>query len=83
MNEWQVAAIALAAALVPCAWMCARRGFAAGVLAVQLSGMISAIALLVIAEGEGRQPFADLALVLAVTSFAGSLVFLRFLERQR
>ena len=40
-------------------------------------------ALLMLAEGEARQPFSDLALVLAVLSFAGSLLFARFLERSR
>jgi multicomponent Na+:H+ antiporter subunit F len=83
MNEWQIAATALIAALVPCGWICMRRSFAEGVVALQLAGTIASLALLVLAVGEGRQPFADLALVLAALSFAGTLVFLRFLERQR
>jgi len=83
MSEWQIAAAVLSAALVPCGWVCLRGSFADGVVAVQLAGTVAALALLVLAEGERRQPFADLALVLAVLSFAGTLIFLRFLERQR
>jgi multicomponent Na+:H+ antiporter subunit F len=83
MSEWQLAAVVLTAALAPCGWVCLRGSFAEGVVAVQLAGTVAALALLVLAEAERRQPFADLALVLVVLSFAGTLVFLRFLERQR
>ena len=83
MSGWHLAAAILTAALIPCGWICVRRSFAEGLVAVQLAGTISALALLTLAEAERRQPFANLALVLAVLSFAGALVFLRFLERQR
>jgi multicomponent Na+:H+ antiporter subunit F len=83
MNEWEIAAAVLTAALVPCGAVCLRRSFAEGVVGVQLAATVAALALLVLAEGEGRQPFASLALVLVVLSFAGTLVFLRFLERMR
>lgn len=83
MNEWEVAAALLATALVPCGWVCLRRSFAEGVVAVQLAGTIGALALLLVAEAEGREPFGDLAMVAVPLSFAGTLVFLRFLERMR
>jgi multicomponent Na+:H+ antiporter subunit F len=83
MSTWHLAAAVLTAALLPCGWVCLRHSFAAGLVAVQLAGSIAALALLTLAEAEGRQPFANLALVLAVLAFAGTLVFLRFLERQR
>jgi multicomponent Na+:H+ antiporter subunit F len=83
VNEWEVAAAVLAAALVSCVWVCLRRSFAAGVVAVQLAGTIGALTLLVVAEAEGREPFGDLAMVAAPLSFAGTLVFVRFLERMR
>jgi hypothetical protein len=54
MNEWQIAATALIAALVPCGWICLRRSFAEGVVALQLAGTIASLALLVLAVGEGR-----------------------------
>jgi multicomponent Na+:H+ antiporter subunit F len=83
MTGWHFAAAILTAALVPCGWVCLRRPFADGVAALQLAGTIAALALLTLAEADARQPFANLALVLAVLSFAGALVFLRYLERQR
>jgi multicomponent Na+:H+ antiporter subunit F len=83
MNEWEIATAFLIAALVPCGWVCMRRSFAEGVVAVQLAGTIGALALLALSEGQGREPFGDLAVVAAPLSFAGVLVFLRFLERMR
>jgi multicomponent Na+:H+ antiporter subunit F len=83
MNGWQLAAAALTAAMLPCGWICLRRSFADGLVAIQLAATGAALALLTLAEAEARQPFANLALVLAVLAFAGTLVFLRFLERQR
>jgi multicomponent Na+:H+ antiporter subunit F len=83
MNEWQIAAAVLIAALVPCGWLCLRRSFADGLVALQLAGILASLTVLLLAEGEGREPFADLALVLAVLSFAGTLLFARFLEENR
>jgi len=83
MSEWQIAAAALIAALVPCGWLCLRRSFADGLVALQLAGTLACLALLLLSKAESRQPFADLALVLAALSFAGTLLFVRFLEENR
>ena len=83
MSEFQLAAAVLLAGLAPCAWVCFRRGFADAVAAVQLAGTLAALALLVISEAEARQPFADLAIVLAAVSFVGSLLMARFLGESR
>jgi len=83
MTGWFVAAAVLVAALIPCGWVCLRREFAEGVVAVQLAGTIASLALLVLAEAERREPFGVLAVVLVALSFAGTLIFLRFLERMR
>lgn len=80
---WHLAAIALLVGLGPCGWVCVRCGFAEGLVASQLAGTVAALALLVLAQGEVRQPFADLALILIVLSFVGSLVAARFLEESR
>jgi len=83
MTGWHLAAAVLTAALLPCGWVCLRRGFVDGLVAMQLAATTAALALLTLAEAEARQPFANLALVLVVLSFAGTLVLIRFLERQR
>lgn len=80
MNEFQIAAVALVALIAPCVWVCSRRGFADGLVAAQLASTLGAIALLAIAMGELRQPFADLAIVLAAASLVGTLVLARFME---
>jgi multisubunit Na+/H+ antiporter MnhF subunit len=43
--------------------------------------MDASLALLLLAEGTKSQSFATLALILAVTSFVGSIAFIRFLGR--
>jgi multicomponent Na+:H+ antiporter subunit F len=83
MTGWYVATAVLVAALIPCGWVSLRCGFAEGVVAVQLGGTIAGLALLVLARAEGREPFGVLAIVLVALSFAGTLIFLRFLERMR
>jgi multisubunit Na+/H+ antiporter MnhF subunit len=43
--------------------------------------VLETVTLLLLAEGYHRAPFFDLALVLALLSLAGGLVFARMLER--
>jgi multicomponent Na+:H+ antiporter subunit F len=52
-----------------------------GLVALNVGGSIATLVLLLIAEGTGREPFFDLAVVSAVLSFAGGLAYARFLER--
>lgn len=80
MNEWLWAAAALTAAL-PFLVVAALRGpRLEGVVALEAASADAALVLLLIAEGTRRQLIASVALVLAVMSFAGSLVYLRFLD---
>lgn len=83
MTGWFIAAAVLVAALIPCGWVCLRRSFAEGIVAVQLAGTIGGLALLVLAEAERREPFGALAVVLVALSLPGTLIFMRFLERMR
>jgi multicomponent Na+:H+ antiporter subunit F len=46
-----------------------------------VSGPLVTLVLMVLAAAYGRPAYLDVALVLAVLSFAGSLVFARFLGR--
>lgn len=81
MNEWLWAAAVLTAALTALVVVAIRRPLLEGVVALEAAGVNAALVLLMIAEGTRRQPFGDLALVLAVTSFAGALAFVRFGRR--
>jgi multisubunit Na+/H+ antiporter MnhF subunit len=83
MNAWLWAAAVLTAALVPLGVVALRRSLLEGVLAVEVASVDAALALLMLAEGTRRQGLADVALVLVVMSFIGSVAFLRFVERVR
>jgi len=83
MNEWLLAALVLVAAgLGPCLFVCVTSSAIEGLVALELAGVIAAVVLLLLAEGLHRQPFVDLAVVLAAVSFVGTLAFARFLERE-
>lgn len=81
MNEWIVAAMALLiGALLPLVVAGLTRDAMAAAAALNLGGPVAALILLLLAEGFHRQPFVDLAVVLAVVSFVGSVIVARFLE---
>jgi multicomponent Na+:H+ antiporter subunit F len=81
MNEWLLSTVVLVGALVPCGVVCALRSPLDGLVALELAGVIDTTILVLLSEGFQRQPFVDLAVVAAVLSFAGALVFARILER--
>jgi len=83
VNGWLWAATALAAALAPLVVVCVRLPAPESVIASEAAGIDAVLALLLIAQGTGRQPFGDLALVLAVVSFVGAIAYLRFVEAFR
>ena len=83
MNVWILAAVVLVlGGIVPCLAVCVRASAMEGLVALELSGVIAVLVLLLLAEGFQRQPFVDMALVLTVISFVGSLAFVRYMERE-
>jgi multisubunit Na+/H+ antiporter MnhF subunit len=48
--------------------------------ALEVASTVASTALMALAEGFHRQPFIDLALVLALVSLIGALVFARMME---
>ena len=81
MNPWLIAATALLVGLIPCGIVCFRGAPMERLVALELAGTLNALTLLLLAQGFDQPPFYDLALVLSLLSFAGGLVFARFLER--
>lgn len=81
MNAWLIAATILFVLLAACGLLCLLTGPVHGLVALELAGSLGTTLMLVLAEGYHRQPFAYIALVLAVLTFAGSLSFVRLLER--
>jgi multicomponent Na+:H+ antiporter subunit F len=81
MNIWLIAATALLLGLIPCGIVCFRAAPMQRLVALEMAGTLDVVILLLLAQGFDQPPFYDLALVLALLSFAGGLVFVRFLER--
>jgi multisubunit Na+/H+ antiporter MnhF subunit len=81
MNEWEIGAIVLIAALVPCLVVCVVAGVAEALAAVEVASMLAVSALMLLAQGFQRQPFIDLAIVLALLGLVGAMVFARMMER--
>lgn len=80
MNAWLIAALVLLPALAACGGVCLFSSVEAGLVALELAGVLAATELMLLAAGTGRQPFIDLAVVMAVMALAGSLAFVRVLE---
>lgn len=81
MNEWQIAAAVLGAAMLPCIAVCSRASIASGLAALELAAVLLATILMLLSEGYRRQSFIDLAVVFSSLSLVGSLTFARLLER--
>lgn len=81
MNEWEIAALVLAVAIAPCLGVCVLAGATHALAAVEVASTLLATVLMLLSEGFHRQPFIDLALVFAVLSLIGALVFARMMER--
>jgi multicomponent Na+:H+ antiporter subunit F len=83
MNGWLWAATILTAAMVPLVALAAFSAPLQGLVALEAAGVDAALVLLLLAEGTHSQSFATLALILGVTSFIGSIGFIRFLAQLR
>jgi multisubunit Na+/H+ antiporter MnhF subunit len=81
MNEWQLAAVVLAGAIVPCLAACVFATATRALPALELAGTLLSSALMALCEGTHRQPFIDLALVFAVLSMLGAMAFARLMEQ--
>jgi multisubunit Na+/H+ antiporter MnhF subunit len=79
---WLIAALALLPALLACGAVCFTATALGGLVAMELASVLSAVELMLFSQGTGRQPFVDLALVLAAMAFVGSLSFARLMERE-
>ena len=78
---WLAATLALLAGLVPCGIVCLRGDVVERLVGLEMAGVVVTLVLLLRAQVFGRVVYVDLALALALLSFAGGLVFARFLER--
>lgn len=80
MNQWELVAIILVAAMIPCLGVCLLAGAAHALAAFEVASTVLVSVLMILSEGFHRQPFVDLAVVLALISIVGSLAFARLME---
>jgi multisubunit Na+/H+ antiporter MnhF subunit len=80
MTVWLAAAGALIVGLVPCGLVALRAPIAAAVVALQLAGTLTTIALVALAMGSGRSSYLVLPLVLSVVTVVGGLLIVRVTE---
>jgi len=81
VTGWLLAALILLMGLVPCGIVCVRDTPMERLVGLEMAATVDTLVLLVLAEAYHQSIFFDLALVLALLSFAGGLVFARFMER--
>lgn len=81
MTAWLVAATALLLGLIPCLIVAARGDPVDGLVGQMAASVVVTLVLLILAVGFQRSIYGDVAVVVAVLSFAGALVFVQYLER--
>ncbi|MHB1568273.1 MAG: monovalent cation/H+ antiporter complex subunit F [Solirubrobacteraceae bacterium] len=81
MTVWLAASVALSCGVGVCLLACVRADVGGALAALNVAGVTTALALVTMTVAFSRQPFIDLAVVLAPMSLAGSLAFVRYLER--
>jgi multisubunit Na+/H+ antiporter MnhF subunit len=82
VNVWLLAATVLLGGLVPCGAVALRAGELDALAALQLAGALVTVVLLLLAEGFHRSVYFVLPLALPVVSFVGTLIFVRYFERE-
>jgi multisubunit Na+/H+ antiporter MnhF subunit len=81
MNAWLLTATVLLFSLIPCGIVTFRGRAIDRLIGLEMTGIITTIILLLLAEGYKNPNFYDLALATGLLAFGGSMVFVRFLER--
>lgn len=81
MNAFLVAATVLLASLAPLLVAASRRRPIDGLVALEAAGAVATLTLLCLSVGLGQSIFFTVAVVAAVASWIGGLVFVRFLGR--
>jgi len=81
VNADLVAATVLIAAIAPCLVVCIRGSLMEAIVALELCGTLTTLALICLAEGFHRQAYFGVALVCSVLVWISGLVFVRFVSR--
>jgi multisubunit Na+/H+ antiporter MnhF subunit len=81
MNPWLAGTVILAVGgLLPAGWLASRGGPVDRLVGVELGSAVLTLALLLFAQAVNQPQYLIVPLVLAVASFAGTLVYTRLLR---
>ena len=81
MNVWLAGAAGMLVALIPCGVVCLRGDPVRRLVGLELTGVVVALAIELLAQATHRAYLYDLALAQSVLTLGIALVFARFLER--
>ena len=81
MNVWKLAAEVMIFALLPLTWISVHGEVRQRLVAFFMAGVVITNLLMLLTMAFNRMPMMDLALTLAIMSFGGGIVFVRFLAR--
>lgn len=81
MTPWIVAAIALTGLFGLTTWSVLRGSTLDRLIGLQLVGVVLPLLFVVVSVASGRALYLDVAVVLAIVSFAGGLTYAHVLER--
>lgn len=80
MNEWLLAALGFFVLLLGAGLLTLRGPLLTRIVAMQLSSTLATLAMVVLAQGQGRDVYFDLAIVTSVMSFVGTLFYVRAVD---
>lgn len=81
MNVWLIASGMMLLALVPCGWVALTSSVEKRLVALEMTGIVCTLELMLLTMAFNRIPMMDLALALGLLSFGAGMVFAHFLER--
>jgi multisubunit Na+/H+ antiporter MnhF subunit len=81
MNVWLIASGAMLFALLPCGWVALTSPLQKRLVALEMTGILCTLELMMLTMAFHRMPMMDLALALGLLSFGAGMVFAHFLGR--
>ncbi len=81
MNIWMLASQVMICSLFPLTWIVLRGSVRHRLVAFYMAGVVVTLLLMLLTMAFNRMPMMDLAITLALMSFGGGIVFVRFFAR--
>lgn len=81
MNLWMTASIVILVALAPCGWLVLTATVQKRLVALETTGVLCTLELMLLTMAFQRMPMMDLAITLGLLSFGAGMVFAHFLAR--